>query len=105
MGRRLLSDLAPVVRRLDSAIYWIKLYPVDNAIRFFITYRWIAIYPLDSVIRPLYNWVPVNIESGVASRVKSSEEKKIRTVNFFNDSDYDPSKIGHFILAVIKLVD
>ena len=99
MGRRLLSDQAPVVRRLDSAIYWIKLYPVDNAMRFFIT------YPLDSVMRPLYNWVPVNIDSGVASRVKSSEEKKIRTVNFFNDSDYDPSKIGNFILAAVKLVD
>ena len=70
LGRRLLSDLLPVVRKLDSAIYWIKLYPVDNAIHFAIT------YPRDSVIRPLYNWVPVNIESGVASRVKSSEEKK-----------------------------
>ena len=83
MGRRLLSDLVPVVRRLDSAIYWIKLYPVDNAIRFLSLIRWIAIYPLDSVIRPLYNWVPVNIESGVASRVKSSEEKKNQNGQFF----------------------
>ena len=77
LGRRLLSDLLPVVRKLDSAIYWIKLYPVDNAIHFAIT------YPRDSVISPLYNWVPVNIESGVASRVKSSEEKKNQNGQFF----------------------
>ena len=32
------NPLAPVVRRLDNAILWIKLYPVDNAIRFAITY-------------------------------------------------------------------
>ena len=32
------NPLAPVVRRLDNAIHWIKLYPVDNAIRFAITY-------------------------------------------------------------------
>ena len=30
--------LAPVVRRSDSAIHWINLYPVDNAICFAITY-------------------------------------------------------------------
>ena len=33
---------APVVRRSDNAIHWINLYPVDNALRFAIT------YPLDS---------------------------------------------------------
>ena len=33
---------APVVRRSDNTIYWINLYPVDNAVRFAIT------YPLDS---------------------------------------------------------
>ena len=27
-----------VVRRLNNAIHWIKLYPVDNSIRFAITY-------------------------------------------------------------------
>ena len=38
------SNLAPVVRRLDSALdlHWIKLYPMNNAIPFAIT------YPLDS---------------------------------------------------------
>ena len=36
------THLAPVFRRLDRAIHWINLYPVDNAIRFAIT------YPLDS---------------------------------------------------------
>ena len=43
-----------IVRRLDCAIHWIKLYPVDNALRFAIT------YPLDSVILPLYNWTQVS---------------------------------------------
>ena len=43
---------APVVRRLDNAIYWknrLNLV-VDTAKRFTIT------YPLDSVIRPSYDW-------------------------------------------------
>ena len=35
-------DLAPVVQKLDSAIYRINLYPLDNAISFRHT------YPLDS---------------------------------------------------------
>ena len=43
-----------IVRKLDCAIHWIKLYPVDNALRFAIT------YPLDSVILPLYNWTQVS---------------------------------------------
>ena len=43
-----------IVRRLDCAIHWIKLYPVDNALRFAIT------YPLDSVILTLYNWTQVS---------------------------------------------
>ena len=30
---------AQVVRRSDNSIHWITLYPVDNAIRFAITYR------------------------------------------------------------------
>ena len=49
----ILKHQAPIVRRLDNAIHWIKLYPVDNAIRFAIR---IAIYLLDSVIRISYNW-------------------------------------------------
>ena len=32
------NNLAPVVRRLDNAIHFIKLYPVDNAKRFAISY-------------------------------------------------------------------
>ena len=34
--------LAPVVQKVDSAIYWINHYPVDNAISFHNT------YPMDS---------------------------------------------------------
>ena len=54
----ILKHQAPIVRRLDNAIHWIKLYPVDNAIRFAIR---IAIYLLDSVIRISYNWVQQEI--------------------------------------------
>ena len=51
---------APVVRRLDNAICWINLYPVDSVVYFSIIYRWIAIYPLDNVIRPLYDWAQLS---------------------------------------------
>ena len=54
----ILKHQAPIVRRLDNAIHWIKLYPVDNAIRFAIR---IAIYLLDSVIRISYNWAQQDI--------------------------------------------
>ena len=54
----ILKHQAPIVRRLDNAIHWIKLYPVDNAIRFAIR---IAIYLLDSVIRISYNWIQQEI--------------------------------------------
>ena len=39
-----LEHQAPVARRLDNAIHWIKLYQVNNAIPFSIT------YPLDSYL-------------------------------------------------------
>ena len=54
----ILKHQAPIVRRLDNAIHWIKLYPVDNAIRFAIR---IAIYLLDSVIRISNNWAQQEI--------------------------------------------
>ena len=41
------QSLAPIARKLDNAIHWIKLYTVDTLI------HRRAIYPLDSVIRPL----------------------------------------------------
>ena len=41
------KHLAPITRKLDNAIHWIKLYTVDTLI------HRIVIYPLDSVIRPL----------------------------------------------------
>ena len=52
----ILKHQAPIVRRLDNAIHWIKLYPVDNAIRFAI-----RIADLDSVIRISYNWAQQDI--------------------------------------------
>ena len=42
MNRELITNLnnklAPAVRGSDNAIHWINLYPVDNTIRFAITY-------------------------------------------------------------------
>ena len=29
-----MANLAPVVRRVENAIYWINLYPVDTAVHF-----------------------------------------------------------------------
>ena len=29
-----LKDLAPVVRRVDNAIHWTNLYPLNSAVRF-----------------------------------------------------------------------
>ena len=43
---------APVVQKVDSAIHWINLCPVDNANALcnHLSQRWIVIYPLDSAI-------------------------------------------------------
>ena len=43
---------ASVVQKVDSAIHWIYLCPVDNAIPLcnHLSRRWIVIYPLDSAI-------------------------------------------------------
>ena len=46
-------DQAPAVRRSDNAIHRINLDPVDDAIRFAITYPLDGVYPSDSFIRPL----------------------------------------------------
>ena len=35
-------DLAPVVQKVDTAIHWTNLYPVDSTIGFPNTYRWIV---------------------------------------------------------------
>ena len=57
------TNLALVVQRLDSAIHRIKLYPMNNAICFAIT------YPLDSIICSLYNWALVLfVQEGDCSR-------------------------------------
>ena len=47
---------APIFRRLDNAIHWIKLYAVHNAIRSAITFPSHINCSLDSVIRHLNNW-------------------------------------------------
>ena len=42
-GNSVINILAPVVQKVDDAILWINLYPVDNTIGVFLN-----IYPLDS---------------------------------------------------------
>ena len=59
MRSTLCQYLAPVVRRLDNAIHWINLYPLNNAIRFAIT------NPLDSIICPIYDWTLADCDSSV----------------------------------------
>ena len=46
------ANLATVVQRLDSAIHWIKLYPMDNILHFAITCL------LDSNLSTLYTTGP-----------------------------------------------
>ena len=46
--------LAPVVRKVDSAIHWINYYPLNSAIGF-PNILWIAISPVDSAIHLLNN--------------------------------------------------
>ena len=45
----------PLVRKVDNAIRWINLYPVDNAIISRTLTHWIVIYPVDSAIERLNN--------------------------------------------------
>ena len=49
-------DQAPVVQKLDSAIYRINLYPLDNAISFRNIYPLGGDFPVDSDIHRLNNW-------------------------------------------------
>ena len=49
-------DLAPAVQKLDSAIYRINLYPLDNAISFRNIYPLGGDFPVDSDIHRLNNW-------------------------------------------------
>ena len=48
--------LAPVVRKVDSAIYRINLYPLDSAIESLVFIHWIVIYPVDNAIQLLSDW-------------------------------------------------
>ena len=47
--------MAPVVQRVDSAIHWINVYPLDNAIDFPNARLLDIDYPLDSAIQRLNN--------------------------------------------------
>ena len=55
------NSQAMVVRRSVNTIYWINLYPVDNAILLSFIH-WVPINLFDSVFQPLYNWAQENNE-------------------------------------------
>ena len=49
------NHLAPFVQKVDNAIHWINLYPLDSRIGFLILIQWKVIYPMDSTIHLLNN--------------------------------------------------
>ena len=48
------NHLAPFAQKVDNAIHWINLYPLDSGIGFLII-QWKVIYPMDSTIHLLNN--------------------------------------------------
>ena len=58
-----IGPLAPVLRRVDNAIHWKNLYPVDNATDFLYTYPLIVIYPMDSAIQLSFEQLGPNVKS------------------------------------------
>ena len=50
--------LAPAVEKVDNAIHWINIYPVQwiTQLVFLTRIRWIVIYPTDSAVQGLNNW-------------------------------------------------
>ena len=52
----LVIDLAPFVQKVDSAIHWINLHPVDSVLLSLTLIRWIVVYLVDSAIQLLNNW-------------------------------------------------
>ena len=48
--------LAPVVRKVDSAIHRMNHYPADSVRETNCAIQWIVIYLVDSVIHLVYNW-------------------------------------------------
>ena len=56
MLKETIDLVAPVVRRVDSAIHWINLYPLKiTRLVLLVFMRWIVIYPVDSIIHLLNN--------------------------------------------------
>ena len=53
---KVLITQAPVVQKVDSAIYRINHYPVDNCSGNQCVIHWIEIYPVDSAVQVLNNW-------------------------------------------------
>ena len=62
-------DLAPVVQKLDSAIYRINLYPLDNAISFRNIYPLGGDFPVDSERYPSFEQLrPVKKSNSMNSK-------------------------------------
>ena len=52
-----ITNIAPIVERVDNAIHWRKFYLANNAMLFpLILIWWIRIYSVDSTIQSLNNW-------------------------------------------------
>ena len=68
-------DQALVVRKVDSAIYWINYYPKDSVV-FVILILWIAIYPVDSAIQLLNNRELIKMAKTTINNVNSKLNNK-----------------------------
>ena len=53
----------PVVKTLDSAIHWVRMYPRIEQLVFLILIRWIGIYPVDSAKQSLNDRGQINSDS------------------------------------------
>ena len=76
----LLTDQAPVDRRVDKAINWINLYPLDSTKRFGNT------YPLISVIHPLSNWAGILCPYPISNEIYSELFEVLEEIIFVGHS-------------------
>ena len=76
----LLTDQAPVDRRVDKATNWINLYLLDSTKRFGNT------YPLNSVIHPLSNWAGILCPYPIPNEIYSELFEVLEEIIFVGHS-------------------
>lgn len=76
----LLTDQAPVDRRVDKATNWINLYPLDSTKRFGYTYL------LNSVIHPLSNWAGILCPYPIPNEIYSELFEVLEEIIFVGHS-------------------